>query len=328
MAECAGIANPGRVLQLILRHPKTGADLIVLDILPEEAQGAEGFQGITVGEGFEGLYRVPVTVPVRSTSYSEGEELSRWPRKDGRRPKVTFHAQAGDGPTYEDVETLLWTVLSTKWDCWLRVFGLDGVTWRELKVRLFKEPNDSVSVFHGVKTHGEWVCELVAADPFWYSTPFEFAFTRDDMTPVAGGYEIDIPVTNPTDNLGWLEWNSGELEAAETWSLSDGYDGPMVPLPELLPAATKAFWVNTYPSAWQLFTKNPAGDINQQWARMRGRYFTKPLPANTPGGGTVRARLVGGTPESSMLVTVTRRWDRPFGGELPVAAQMVEEAHL
>lgn len=335
MSTCVGVSNPGRVVQLILRSP-AGEDLIVLDVLPNEALGASGFQGITLGEDMSGLYRVPIEQTLKSWAYQEGATPSAYPRKKERRPQINLHVDGGGSPTaYGQIESLLWTVLSVKWDCFLRVYDENG-EWRELRVRLMKEPDDKVRRIHGSVTYGTWPIELLACDPFWYSEPHQFRFTRDDqgdglphMTAAGGGYEIDVPILNPTDQLGFIEWNSGELTAPETWSFQDGEavddvgDPVMIALPELQPSVVKAFWVQTYPTSMQLRVIAPSGPPSQQWARMRSRTFSKAIAANTPVPRTIRARLVGGTAASEMLLTIPRRWDRPFGGELPIAAQMM-----
>lgn len=334
MACTAGITNSARVAQLILRDPTTREDLIVLDVLPHEATGAVGLQGITLGEDLEGLYRVPTETPLKAAAYQEGCTPSRFPRRKERRPKLNLHTQASSPEGFIQVETLLWSVLSTDWDCWIRLLIDDG-TWRELRIRLMAVPDRSRKVY-GVDTAASWELDLLSWDPFWYSAPYEFRFTRDDqgaglphMTPVAGGYEIDVPITNPTDQLGFASWNSGDLVSAEQWSFQDGEDvtslgaPAMVHLPQLLPSVVKRFLVQTYPTDRALFVKAPSGPPSQQWARMRGARFTRAYPANTPEERTVRVRLVGGTPTSTMMLTLPRRWDRPFGGQLPVAARMI-----
>lgn len=321
---CAGITNPGRVAQLILRDPTTGEDLIVLDILPKKALGATGFQGITLGDDMEGLYRAPTATPIKSHAYQDGATLSKLPRRSERLPKIWLHTQAPTTTAWAQVETLLWTVLSPKWDCYLRLYDDDG-TWRELRIRMFGPLPDKSDVLHGARTTASWNPTLVAEDPGWYGPDYTWRFDRTEMTPVSGGFEIDVPITNPTDQLAWLEWNSGELtEAPETWSFQDGErrdenDDPlMMTLPELA-GAHKSFWVNTYPTAFQLWVR----DRGQDWARMRGAQWTAPIAANTPQPRTVRARLEGGHAGSQMMLTLRRRWDRPYGAELPVAARMV-----
>ncbi|QRY62759.1 hypothetical protein JVX90_00330 [Gordonia sp. PDNC005] len=323
----SGISNPGKVVQLILRSP-AGEDLIVLDVLPHRALGAHGFQGITLGEDMSGLYRIPIEQPLKSAAYQEGATPSNYPRKKERRPKITLHAQASTPEAYVQVETLLWSVLSVKWDCWLRSYEPDG-SWRELQVRLMQEPNDKVRRFHGAVTYSEWTVDLLACDPHWYSKPLEFSFKRSDMTPFGAGWAMAVPISNPTDQLGFIEWNSGELTTSEKWSFQDGelldeHGGAvLIDLPTLNPSATKAFWVQTYPTEMQLFVKAPSGDPSQQWARMRSRTFTQAIAANTPQERDIWVYMTGGTPASEMLMTLPRRWDRPFGGELPVVAQMI-----
>lgn len=322
---CAGISNPGRVVQLILRHPTTGADLVVLDVLPKRALSAEGFQGITLGDDFEGLYKLQTTRPVKSFAYQEGGSLGVR-RVEVRSATITLHTRASTFAAFADVESLLWTVLSDKWPCYYRAIDPDDPTqWRELKVQMIEAPPDKTKKMHGATTHLSHQVKLVAVDPFWYSEPVTFEFSRADMTAVGGGYEIDVPIENPCDQLGFVEWNSGELgTASETWSFQDGESTTsggapvMIALPALA-GANKSFWVQTYPDRWGLWVK----DQGQDWARMNSRAFTKAIAANTPEPRTIRARLVGGDAQSSMMLTIPQRWDRPFGGELPIAAQMV-----
>ncbi|WP_353107837.1 hypothetical protein [Gordonia sp. (in: high G+C Gram-positive bacteria)] len=320
-----GISNPGREVQLILRHPKTGADLIVLDVLPKKALGAVGFQGITLGDDVEGLYKLQTATPVKSWAYQDGGSLGVR-RVEPRSATITLHTQAATSSAFADVESLLWSVLSDKWDCYYRAIDPDDPElWRELRIRLIETPPDKTAKLQGATTHLSHTCKLIAVDPFWYSEPVTFNFTRADMTAVGGGYEIDVPIKNPTDQLGFIEWNSGELgTATETWSFQDGEattsgGAPvMIPLPPLS-GANKTFWVQTYPDRWQLWVK----DQGQDWARMNSRTFTKAIAANTPDPRTIRARLVGGDAASSMMLTLPQRWDRPFGGELPIVAAMV-----
>lgn len=318
---CAGITNAGRVAQLILRSP-AGADLISLDILPMNCAG----QGIILGTGLEDLYAVPFETPLKSWAYQEGCTPSEFPRKKERRPKITLITRGATPRAWENIETLLWSVLSNQWDCYLRIYDADS-KWRELAVRLLGEPPSATPLMYGTRSFHVWEgLQLLAADPFWYSEPYQWDFTRADMTAVSGGYEIDVPISNPTDNLGFIEWNSGELTATpETWSFQDAElltgtgDPAMIALPSLA-GANKSFWVQTKPMMYQLWVR----DQGQDWARMRSKTFTKALLANTPDERPLRVRLVGGHAGSSMMITIPRRWDRPVGGQLPIVAQMVE----
>lgn len=320
---CIGISNPGRVAQLILRSP-AGVDLIVLDILPKHCTDVS--QGIILGTDIEDLYAVPFETPLKSWAYQEGCTPSEFPRKKERRPKITLITKAATQQAWEQIETLLWSVLDNRWDCFLRLYDADS-NWRELRVRLLGEPPSASPLVYGARTFHAWEgISLLAYDPFWYSEPYTVAFTRDDMTDDgAGNYTIDVPISNETDQLGFLEWNSGELTATpETWSFQDGEavtdvgDPVMIALPELA-GANKSFWVQTKPMMYQLWVK----DQGQDWARMRSRTFTKAVAANTPDVRTIRVKLTGGHAASSMMVTIPRRWDRPFGGQLPIVAQMM-----
>ncbi|QPO17107.1 minor tail protein [Gordonia phage Lilbeanie] len=330
MTNCPGIHDDRRTAQLILRDKYNQRELIVIDILPKDGLRA-GQNGITLGTGLEGLYRVPVELPIEQWAYEDGATVSELPRKKERRPKITLLTRGRSYADWERVEELLWSVLSTKWDCWLRLFRPDG-SWRELRVRLLHEPPDKTDTIYGRYTRFEWEgIELLSWDPFWYSKPYRYAFTRDDqgdgtpyMTPIGGGkYQIDVPVTNPTDEYGWMEWSSGNLtNTAETWSFQDG-EATTAGQPNMIPVgplsgSNKTFWLRTDPSVPQLWVR----DLGQDWAYMRSKTFTQPLRPNTPKPRTVRVELQGGVPTSRMMLTIPRRWDRPIGGELPIVAEI------
>lgn len=318
-----GVHDDRRSAQLILRDKYDQVDLIVLDVL--SAETPRGPQGITLGSDMSGLWKIPSETPLEQWAYQDGATPSQFPRKKERRPQVKLIAYAQTYAEYAQIETLLWSVLDTKWDCWLRLYYPDG--WRELRVRLLQEPDDKTDVIHGRRLYHEWPVQLLACDPFWYAAPYTYEFVRDDqgdgrphMTAVGDDvYEILVPWHNPTDQFGWAEWNSGELTGtAETWSFPDGDSGNLIELPQLS-GAGKSFWVQTNPSMPQLWVR----DLGQDWARMKAKTYTQPLFANTPDMRTVKVRLKGGTPTSSMMLTIPRRYDRPIGGQLPIVAQAV-----
>lgn len=319
----AGVHDDRRSAQLILRDRYQQRDIIVVDVLSKDTP--RGPQGVTLGSSMSGLWKIPTETPLERWAYQEGATPSALPRKNERRPKATFVVYARTYAEYAQIETLLWSVLSTDYDCWLRIYFPDG--WRELQVRLFEQPTDDTDVIHGRRTTATWPCTLLAWDPFWYGEPYRFEFVRDDqgdgrpsMTANGDGtYSIEVPWNNPTDQHGWPEWNSGELTAAaEVWTFPDGDSGNSITLPSLA-GANKSFWLQTNPSKPQLWVR----DLGQDWARMRAQTFTKPLFANTPDLRTVTVTLQGGAPTSSMLLTIPRRFDRPIGAQLPIVAEAV-----
>lgn len=321
----AGVHDDRRSVQLILRDRYQQNDLIVIDVLSSETP--RGPQGVTLGSNMSGLWKIPTETPLEQWAYQEGATPSDMPRKKERRPKATFIVYAGTFGEYAQIETLLWSVLSVDYDCWLRVYFPPPHGWRELRVRLLEQPTDDTATIHGRRTNATWPCNLLACDPFWYAEPYTFEFVRDDqgdgrphMTAVGGGaYEIDVPWSNPTDQYGWAEWNSAELTAAsEVWTMPDGDSGNTIELPSLA-GANKSFWLQTNPSKPQLWVR----DLGQDWARMRSKTFTRPLFPNTPDPRTVKVRLVGGAPTSSMKLTIPRRYDRPIGEQLPIVAEAV-----
>ncbi|URC17651.1 minor tail protein [Gordonia phage Tardus] len=326
MAPLLGsVLDDRRSASLILRDRHQLNDLIVVDVLASDTP--RGRQGVTLGGNLSGLWKVPTETPLEQWAYQEGATPSQFPRKKERRPTAEFITYASTFAEYQQIESLLWSVLDTKWDCWLRIYFPPPHGWRELRVRLLNEPDDKSNEIPGRRLNRVWPVQLLACDPFWYSEPYQYEFVRDNqgdgrpyMTPVGGGaYEIMVPWSNPTDEHGWAEWNSGELTGtAETWSFPDGDSGNLIALPSLS-GANKSFWVQTNPSKPQLWVR----DVAQDWARMKAKTFTKPLLANTPDVRTVKVRLQGGTPTSSMMLTIPRRWDRPIGGQLPIVREAV-----
>lgn len=302
-----GVSHPERVAQLIKRNPD-GTDDIVLDLLGPNSEGS----GIVLGEEMEGLYRVPRTQPRKAGAYQEGSTPSALPRKDERLPSINLITRARTVAEWEQMETLLWWVLSVDWDCWLRMFDSAG-KWRELRVRLLTHPNDRSRHILGTKPFHEWTCPLLAWDPFWYSEPITETVKRTDMTSDGDGtWSALVPVSNPADQAGWLEWASGQIFEEERWTLPDADSGRMVPLPEQVPG--REFLVQTYPDRPTLLVR----DGSLQWARMRSQEFVHWLAPSTPEPRDVEVQLQGGTPESQVQLWIPQRWDRPFGGEVIV----------
>lgn len=317
-----GIHDDRRTVQFILRDRYQQKDLLTIDVL--SAETPRGPQGITLGSNLSGLWKIPTETPLERWAYQDGATPSKLPRKNERRPKATLITYAQTFGEYAQIETLLWSVLHTDYDCWMRIYFPPPHGWRELQIRLLQEPDDTTNTIHGRRLNAAWPCELLSWDPFWYGPDYTFEFTRDavdgrpHMTPVGGGvYEIDVPWSNPTDQHGWAEWNSGNLTAApETWEFPDGDSGNSIEIPELA-GANKSFWLQTNPSKPQLWVRDAAQDR----ARMRAKTFTQPLFANTPAVRTRKVRLTGGAPTSSMLLTIPRRYDRPIGEQLPIVAE-------
>lgn len=301
-----GISNPERKAQLIKRRAN-GTDDIVLDLLGPESEGS----GIILTEEMEGLYHVPITLPRKAWAYQAGSTPSDIPRKDERLPKIKLLTKGRTVAEWEQIETLLWWVLSTKWDVYLRTFDSAG-QWRELKVRLLKQPSDQTKQILGTKPFREWECELLAWDPFWYSKPLTHTIKRSDMTLDGSVYVGTVPVQNFADQPSFVEWVSGQITATETWTLPDADSGSVVELPDQVPG--REFWVQTYPDKPQLWVR----DGSLQWARLR-KPFAHWLEESTPNPRDVEVRLSGGSATSELKLWIPQPWDRPFGGQVIAA---------
>lgn len=299
-----GITNADRVAQLILRDA-AGVDQIVLDLLGPGA----GTQGIELGEGIENLYHVPVTGRTESAAYQEGGDIAL-PRIEVRVAKVNLVVRGSSQAAFEQIDTLLWRVLSVFHDCVFRQYDAVG-DWRETTVRLNATPQVASKSIIGRLPYFVWPVELLSADPFWYSAPIKETFTRADMTAVAGGHEYTIEWSNPANWPCYPQFRSGTVMANEKWIFPDGDSGTSHPVE--VTTANGAFIVNTYPTAPTVLT---ADGGNGAWARMRAEAFDYPLAKSTPEPRTVKIRLEGGTAASSMQVYLPQRWLQPIGGQV------------
>jgi hypothetical protein len=308
-----GIVNPNRKAQLILRD-SDGVDVVVLDLLDYDS-GQRASTAITLGEDMENLYHTPITQVRKNYAYQEGSTLSDYPRTEERVPKITIITKAKDTATWERIESLLWRVLSTRYDCFLRLYSTRG--WRELKVRRLGSPSDKTKLILGRKPFREWKVELLACDPFWYSEEIAGpVLKRSDMTLASGAYTGMYPLANPCDQRCYLQWASGQITTTETWTLpdADAVDDEGDPIVHQLPSlgAGKEFLVDTYPDRPTLWTR----DLGQDWARMNGEDFDYWLEPSTPEERMVPVKLVGGTADSQIQAFFVQRWDRWFGGEI------------
>ncbi|MFT4087399.1 MAG: hypothetical protein QM658_09640 [Gordonia sp. (in: high G+C Gram-positive bacteria)] len=298
-----GVSNPDRVAQLIQRDP-AGNDVIVLDLLGPHAGG----QGIELGEDVENLYHVPGSSRTESGAYQEGADVGL-PRIDARVANVNLIVRGRSQTAFEQIDTLLWRVLSLHRDAVYRQYDSIG-RWRETTVRLNSTPKGSSSTIIGKRTHFVWPVELLSGDPFWYSAPIKVTFTRADMTEVSPGvFEKTVEWSNPANWPCYPQFRSGTITGDEKWTFPDGDSG--VTHPVRVTAANGSFIVNTYPTDPTVLTRDGG---NGAWAKMRAEAFDHPLAASTPIPRTVTIRLEGGTAASSMQVYLPQRWLQPIGG--------------
>ena len=304
LSQCvAGLSHPDRTVQIIKRDA-AGNDVLVLDILGPELEGA---QGITLGEDMEGFYSIPKTAPLKKWAYQEGATPSALPRKDERRPRCNLTTRANTVAGWEAIESMLWETLNIDEDVFWRQYDSRG-QWRELKVRLLKEPDDKTKKIIGKVPWRTWPVELLAADPFWYSPELKASLSRSQMTQTSPGvWEGTITAYNEsTTEKAYPIFGNSEATADETWVLPDGDSGLTVTLPVLGPG--KEFEMDTYPGNLLVVR-----DQSLAAARMRVQSFRNPLAKKTPVPRQLPVKLIGGSATSSLTMWTPQRHDRPFG---------------
>lgn len=306
------LVDSQRAYQLVKRDAD-GEDLIVLDILGED----KGRQGITLGENLAGLYHLPSESEIDSGAYQEGARVSLFPRVNPRKGKLWFITHGNTVAEWEAIETLLWQVLKLKEPCVLRIPNSAG-EWRELTLQLIEEPNDQSKQDLGNRRHAEHNISYVAGDPYWYGDTIELSIKRSQMTHEADGSwtgQIMVP-GNPTDVDIWPIWASGQIDEPEQWFIpempnDDGTPGIQIPITPYGPiGAGKEFLVQTYPSQPTLLVM----DDSQEWANLAAREFENRIKPGTP-PFPVDIKLVGGTADSELQLTLVHRWERYLGGE-------------
>lgn len=310
------LTNRARKYQLIKRDA-AGNDLIVLDVLDDS-----NFQrrGIHLLDGLGGLYYLPKTQPIEKSAYGEGAKPSDTPRVNERSAQLRFGTVGKDPADWVYLETLLWRVLKVGKDTVLRIYDIDGYTWRELTIRLLESPVDQTKLQLGIRNQAKHTVDYFAGNPFWYGPLDSVNLKRSDMVLQPDGvtYRGYVDVWNPTDVECWLEWANGEETANHRWSIPDAVNpdltpGRLVPLTPNGPLEPgQEFLVQTYPVSPRVMCRD---DSLAGWANLRGMEFDNSLPAemNTP--VSLPVELVGGSETSQITCYMPRRWERFVGGE-------------
>ena len=307
----------GRPMQLI-RRDRFGATIDELDIFGPDW----GEQGVTLLEGYSGMYHAQKTVNRENWAYQEGSYPSPFPRVEERMVEFILGTQADTPADWERVENRLWRFLKSDVDCYLRVHSVLSNP-RELRIRLDRPPGDLLGGKKGpgLNRFGVWKITAFAWDPWWYSATLKSSIKRSQMVAVNGGYEGNVKVRNPADQQCWLQFSSNELTTTTTVSLPDHLSGRMVPLPPL--GVGKSFLVQTYPLAETLLVM----DDSQEWANMNGVAFgDNGLPAGMVNEVDIPIRIVGGTADTEIAVYMVQKWERMFGGEAEVEATAIPVA--
>lgn len=314
MDDCGDL---GRPMQLIRRSP-LGVDLDVLDIFGPEMEG----QGVCLLEGYSGMYHAERTIIEETTAYSEGSYPTDNPRVESRKVEFTLGTQGRTPAEWERVETRLWRFLKFDRECILRVYSvLSG--WRELKIRLFKKPDDLFNRGPGLVRYKAWKIQALASDPWWYSEELGYQILRSQMAEVnettgapqagTGIWQGLVPMVNYADQGCWPEFTCNQLTTNTTFTLPDGVSGRLVKLPVL--TAGKEFYVRTNPLVETLLVR----DDSQQWANMDAGYFESKLPEGLATPVNAPVRIQGGTSTTAVKMYLPQRWDRMYGGEPEMA---------
>lgn len=293
----------GRRMQLIKRDlnptsPTYGQDQIVLDILGPDMKA----QGICLLSGYSGLQHAPRTPIRESSAYQEGSTPSDFPRVEERTIDMRLGTQGRTQREWEEIDSLLWEVLSHTEDAVLRIESEISQP-RELKVRLDRKPKDDMTIDPSVTHYMVWSLTLIACDPWWRSSEIQSVFTN-----TAGTGNGFLTLQNPADRECWVEFSCNQITSTQTWTLPDGVSGVSHTLPSLI--AGQEFLVDTYPLNETLMVR----DGSQAWARMQAEAFLYSLPRRTL-PTQVPIKVVGGTTSSSVTAYMEQRWDRPWGGE-------------
>lgn len=297
-------------MQLIKRNFDPSSDQyledeIVIDILNGDVKS----EGICMLSEFSGLYHAQRTSIRESSAYQEGSSPSHFPRVDERELTIRLATKAKTAARWEQIETILWSIIRMDQDCVLRVWT--GDTFRELKVRLAETPRDSMKYDPEYYGHMIWVIQFVASDPWWYGELITSEWVNKTATGSGSVY-----VANPADQPCFLQWASGKIYGTETWTLPDAINTAANPgdpvktltLPSVYPG--DEFLVDTHPLAMPIETRSN----KQLSAFLRARRFEYWLPPHTP-YTELPVTLVGGSNASKIKVYCQTRWERPYGGE-------------
>lgn len=337
MRTGACIRNANRKYQLVLHETTTMTEVATIDVLNSPQEGSNGIvvDGLERGaihlcSGFAGLYHLPSEVQIESVNQQEGAYIGKWPRIKERKGQLTFATVGKSHDDWEVMESLLWTVLSTKWQCTLRVFDADPARgYRDLTTfQLSMSPADAPTYDLGMRSNAIHRIDYVASDPFYYTPELVTSISRRDMVlnNATGFYEGFIDVENPADWHNFLQYQQEPATVAEQWEITDAvnrprddffYDpaeltlGQKILLPEMPAGAT--FNIDTSPSADRLWIETT---LDQQIpAMMPGRQPENALPPWLTESVRLPVRLKGGTPDSTLYCMVPQRWQRYAGGQ-------------
>ncbi|GAA4809649.1 hypothetical protein [Tomitella cavernea] len=301
-----------RVVQLIRRNAD-GIDELVLDVAGPEM----GAQGVLLGKGsLKAMYHAPRTTPQQVLASLPGAIPSR-DRVETRVFTLIVRTEAHGGDSWEDVDSLLWSVARPGVYWIIRVESDDGGEVREITVRRTGTPKltapdgtDPARAGYAV-----WEIEVTAFDPWWYGPPVVDEF----VNPSSGTHSETLVLPNTGDHDAWLRWIIRESEAAQTWTIPDGLgvypEGHakagqriMHTLPEL--AAGKHGMVDTSPQRIPLSVL----DEPMAFGKLRQTRWTHAIP---PGLARVELPVtVTGSATAGIRVKLTPRYERPYGRTL------------
>lgn len=297
-----------RKIQLIKRNFDPTSDQyledeIVIDIM----NGDVNSEGICMLSEFSGLYHAQRTSIRESAAYEEGSTPSNFPRTDERAVDIRLATKAKTAERWEQIETILWSIIRMDRDCILRVWTEDE--YRELKVRLSRTPKDTMRYDPEYYCHMIWAIQFVASDPWWYGELITSEWKNSNASGSGKVY-----VANPADQPCFIEWASGQVYGTEIWSLPDAINvkapSPvkMITMPPVQPR--DEFLVETHPLKMPMESRSN----KQLTAFLRAKRFEFFLPPHTE-YVELPVTLTGGSTLSTIKAYCQTRWERPYGGE-------------
>lgn len=273
---------------------------------------------------------------------AQGAEMRPGPSKIIDAPAKTFWIQSATGQHYQGRQfqrrdpVFSVNIFANNPDTWRArdsafrqalgmyddEFTLNAVTpdgTRRLKMRLLQEPTAyGTADYEGRDPHN--ICEstlaisAACAQPFWYADDLTFSWTLPSGSSGSG--------TLPMQNFGDVDiWPKYMVNAPSTWTIADYSWGSnlynralqdatrTVPLPTLV--AGEDSYADSDPDQEPLIAANGA----PVWNRWNANGILYPVAPRTP-VTLVPVSVTGANPGASVVLTLPRRYSRPFGVSL------------
>lgn len=254
--------------------------------------------GVVLLEGVTGLMHAPI-VPVEIKTARLPGSIPITVRIEQRVFELTTLVQGHDSIAWQYWNQNLLEMLSPYHDSLIVVQTLPwGPRW--IKVRRQKAPDDEIIEDPTWSRNQIWNWQLVAHDPDYRG--------RDLMSkpfvPVGSSGSTTLRVANRGDRPSFFKVSGkGGL-----WTVRDGVNGPMNPLPKM--TANETWIVDTHPMAWQLQSSTDPS----KWEKLQ-RGFRSQLPVRSV--ASVDVSVTGATAGTTATLIAEQRYEYPFGHGVP-----------